>query len=180
MTETLDAAQRDRLRAFADVLIPAAHDMPGAGEVGVADGQLDRVLAVRDDLREPLLRAVARLDPGDHEGVLEQLAREDAEAHDALLLVIVGGYYIDGDVRRRLGYDGQVPTEVRPEIIPNYVEEGLIEPLLARGPVYRDPAHPVPGGIDPGSGLTNGSSITDDPGEERAQMANDDHGTAHA
>jgi hypothetical protein len=40
-------------------------------------------------------------------------------------------------VRRRIGYDGQQPVEVRPEIIPNYVEEGLIEPLLARGPVYR-------------------------------------------
>jgi hypothetical protein len=34
-----------------------------------------------------------------------------------------------------------VPVEVRPEIIPNYVEEGLMEPLLERGPAYRE----VPG-----------------------------------
>jgi hypothetical protein len=172
----IDDAHRDRLRAFASVLIPEAHGMPSAGDVGVADGQLDRVLAVRDDLAAPLLRAIAQLDPDDHEGTLERLQRDDAEAHDALLLVIVGGYYIDPDVRRRLGYDGQVPTEVRPEIIPNYVEEGLIEPLLARGPVYRE----VPGGQSSGSGLTSGSSITDDLRQERAEMATDDHGTARA
>lgn len=169
---SVDDSHRERLRAFADVLIPAAHDMPSASEVGVADGQLDRVLAVRDDLTEPLLRAIAQVDPDDHEGSLEHLQRDDAEAHDALLLVIVGGYYIDPDVRRRLGYDGQVPTEVRPEIIPNYVEEGLIEPLLARGPVYRQ--------VPSGSSLTTGSSITDDLDGEGVEMASDETGTARA
>jgi hypothetical protein len=176
----IDDAHRDRLRAFASILIPEAHGMPSAGDVGVADGQLDRVLAVRDDLTAPLLRAIAQLDPDDHEGTLERLQRDDAEAHDALLLVIVGGYYIDPDVRRRLGYDGQVPTEVRPEIIPNYVEEGLIEPLLARGPVYRDPAPQGQAPTGAGSSLTTGSSITDDLREETAEMATDDHGTSRA
>jgi NDP-sugar pyrophosphorylase family protein len=133
----VDDVLRDRLRRFADVLIPAAHGMPAAGEVGVADGQLDKVLAVRPDLAEPLARAVADVDPADHETSLARLRESDAQAHDALLLVVAGGYYIDPDVRRRIGYDGQQPVEVRPEIIPNYVEEGLIEPLLARGPVYR-------------------------------------------
>ena len=151
-------ALRDRLRAFADVLIPAAHDMPAASEVGVADRQLDVVLGARPDLAEPLARAVERVDPADHEGSLARLREEDPAAHESLLLTVVGGYYIDRDVRRRLGYTGQVPVEVRPEIIPNYVEEGLVEPLLARGPIYR----PVPGTIS----LTSGSSIVDDPLEE--------------
>ena len=133
----VDDGLRDRLRRLADALIPAAHGMPAASEVGVADRQLDKVLAVRGDLAEPLARAVADADPADYEASLARLRERDREAHDALLLVVVGGYYIDPDVRRRLGYDGQQPVEVRPEIIPNYVEEGLIEPLLARGPVYR-------------------------------------------
>jgi hypothetical protein len=133
----VDDELRDRLRRFADVLIPAAHGMPAASEVGVAGGQLDKVLAVRPDLAEPLARAVAGVDPADHVTSLASLRERDREAHDGLLLVVVGGYYIDADVRRRIGYDGQQPVEVRPEIIPNYVDEGLIEPLLARGPVYR-------------------------------------------
>jgi hypothetical protein len=131
---------RERLRIFADVLIPAAHDMPAASEVGVADRQLDRVLAARPDLAAPLARALDAVDPGDHDGSLARLRDSDREAHDALLLVVAGGYYIDPGVRRRIGYDGQQAVEVRPEIIPNYVEEGLIDPLLERGPVYR----PVP------------------------------------
>jgi hypothetical protein len=133
----MNAEQRDRLRRFADQLIPAAHGMPAASEVGVADRQLDRVLAARPDLADPLTRAVAGADPDDWEASLERLRDGDREAHDALVLVVAGGYYIDQGVRQRLGYDGQRPVEVRPEIIPNYVEEGLIEPLLARGPVYR-------------------------------------------
>jgi hypothetical protein len=133
----VDDDLRERLRRFADVLIPAAHGMPAASAVGVADRQLDKVLAVRPDLAEPLARAVADVDPADHETSLARLRDRDRPAHDALLLVVAGGYYIDPDVRRRVGYDGQQPLEVRPEIIPNYVEEGLIEPLLARGPVYR-------------------------------------------
>jgi len=133
----VDEGVRERLRRIADVLIPAAHDMPAASEVGVADRQLDRVLAVRPDLAGPLARAVADFDAGDHEAALARLEASDREAHGALLLVVAGGYYIDAGVRRRIGYDGQQPVEVRPEIIPNYVEEGLIEPLLARGPVYR-------------------------------------------
>ena len=128
---------RERLRQFADMLIPAAHDMPAASEVGVADKQLDAVLAVRPDLAAPLARALAEADPADYEGTLGRLLARDPEAHDALLLIIAGGYYIDPGVRRLIGYDGQQPVEVRPEIIPNYVEEGLVEPLLERGPIYR-------------------------------------------
>jgi hypothetical protein len=141
----VDQELRDRLRRFADVLIPAGDGMPAASEVGVADRQLDRVLAARPDLAQPLARAVAAVDADDHEGSLERLRTADLAAHDALLLIVAGGYYTDADVRRRIGYDGQRPVEVRPEIIPNYVEEGLIDPLLARGPIYRPVDGPTGG-----------------------------------
>lgn len=133
----LDQEVRDRLRRFAEALIPAGDGMPSAAEVGVADHRLDRVLGARPDLAAPLVRAVGQVDAEDWEGSLERLRASDPPAHDALLLVVAGGYYTDPEVRRRIGYDGQQPIEVRPEIIPNYVEEGLIEPLLARGPIYR-------------------------------------------
>ena len=158
--------QRDRLRVFADVLIPSAHDMPAASEVGVADRQLDVVLGARPDLAEPLARALARVDPGDHEGSLARLRDADPAAHDALLLTVVGGYYIHRDVRRRLGYTGQVPVEVRPEIIPDYVDEGLVEPLLARGPIYRQ--------VPDAGGLTSGSSILDHPSDRSARRMSSD------
>lgn len=111
--------------------------MPAASEIGVADAQLDRVVRARPDLLEPLLRALDRVDPIDAEQSLSRIQADDPAAHDALLMAIVGAYYTHREVRKRLGYDGQQPVEVRPEIIPNYVEEGLIDPVLERGPIYR-------------------------------------------
>jgi hypothetical protein len=134
---TFDAGRRARLAAFADQLIPAAHGMPAASEVDVAGRQLDRVLAARADLGAPIVRALAHVDPDDAERSLAEVHEADPEAYDALLLAIVGGYYIHPEVRKRLGYTGQVPVQVRPEIIPNYVEQGLIDPVLERGAIYR-------------------------------------------
>ncbi len=131
---------RDRLRTFSDALIPAAHGMPAASEVGVADGQLDRVVRARPDLLEPMTQALASADPLDIDGSLARIQAADPVAYEALLMTIVGGYYTHPDIRTRLDYDGQQPVEVRAEIIPNYVEEGLIDPVLERGAIYR----PIP------------------------------------
>ena len=131
---------RERLSVIGDALIPEAHGMPAASAVGLAEAQLDRVLAARPDLAAPLARALQWMSGGDLAGVLGELRAlrdDDAAAADGLLQVVVGGYYTHPEVRRRLRYDGQVPVEVRPEIIPNYVEEGLLDPVLERGPIYR-------------------------------------------
>jgi hypothetical protein len=90
---------RARLRTFADALIPAAHGMPAASEVGVADGQLERVLEARPDLLEPLRRALPDADPEDAERSLATIQTADPPAHDALVLAVVGGYYIHPRVR---------------------------------------------------------------------------------
>ena len=58
----------------------------------------------------------------------------------ALQLVIVAGYYTDGGVRDRIGYPGQVALTLRSWEVPDYIDEGLIDAVLARGPVWRDPA----------------------------------------
>ena len=54
--------------------------------------------------------------------------------------MIVAGYYTDGDVRDRIGYPGQVALTLRSWKVPAYIDEGLIDAVLARGPVWRDPA----------------------------------------
>ena len=53
---------------------------------------------------------------------------------------IVGGYYTDRDVRDRIGYPGQAALTIRSWEYPAYLEDGLIDAVLARGPVWRDPA----------------------------------------
>jgi hypothetical protein len=138
-TANLDDAELATLRAVADRLIPAADEMPSAGTV-LTDDRLRFVVNARPDLMAPL-RAALRPGLGDDVGArLEVLAREEPSNLGALQLVIVGGYYTDSGVRDRIGYPGQVALTLRSWEVPAYIDEGLIDAVLARGPVWRDPA----------------------------------------
>jgi hypothetical protein len=136
---TLSAAERATLAAIADRLIPAAGDMPSAGEV-VGDERLRFVLHARPDLLEPL-RAALRSELGDDpQARLDGLGRDAPATLYALQLVIVSGYYTDPRVRELIGYPGQVALTLRSWEVPAYIDEGLVDAVLARGPVWRDPA----------------------------------------
>ena len=136
---TLTDAERATLAAIADRLIPAAHGMPSAADV-VTDERLRFVLNARPDLAAPL-HAALRPDLGDDQGArLEALGRDDPAALGALHLVIVAGYYTDRTVRELIGYPGQMALSLRSWELPDYIDEGLIDAVLARGPVWRDPA----------------------------------------
>jgi len=134
-----DTARRATFAAIADRLIPEAHGMPSAGAV-VREARLRFVLTARPDLFEPLLQALRPELGDDPAGRLATLERDEPDAHGALLLAVVGGYYTDKDVRDRLGYPGQEAKTLYSWQYPVYLEEGLIEPVLARGPIWRDPA----------------------------------------
>ncbi|HEU4539946.1 MAG TPA: hypothetical protein VFR23_02360 [Jiangellaceae bacterium] len=135
---TLDADARDTFTAIADRLIPAAHGMPSAAEV-VGDDRLRFVLRARPDLVEPFVAALRPELSADPQARLDALERDEPAALAALQLVIVGGYYTEKRVRELIGYPGQLAIEVRSWEYPPYLEEGLIDAVLAHGPVWRDP-----------------------------------------
>jgi hypothetical protein len=135
---TLDDAALDTFARVADHLIPAASGMPSAGEVVTPD-RLRFVLRSRADLLEPI-RAALRPELGpDTQARLEALAEEPSNLH-ALQLAIVAGYYTDKRVRELIGYPGQMAIEVKSWLVPEYLEEGLIDAVLVRGAVWRDPS----------------------------------------
>jgi hypothetical protein len=136
---TLDDAELATLAGVAEHLIPAAHGMPSAAEVVTAD-RLRFVLNARPDLLDPIRRAL-RADLGDDPVArVAALQADDAAELGALQLAIVGGYYTDKRVRELIGYPGQEAITIRTWEVPPYLEEGLIDAVLARGPVWRDPA----------------------------------------
>ena len=136
---SLDTTEVATLRVVADRLIPAAGDMPSAADV-LSDARLRFVLNARPDLLGPL-RAALRPELGDDVAArLETLGRDEPATLYALQLVIVGGYYTDTQVRDLIGYPGQMALELRSWEYPAYLEEGLIDAVLARGPVWRDPS----------------------------------------
>jgi hypothetical protein len=133
-----DEGRRATLAAVADHLIPDAHGMPSAGVV-VGEARLRFVLGARPDLLKPLWAALRPELGDDPAGRLSALEREEPDHLSALLLVVVGGYYTDKGVRERLGYPGQLAKQVYAWKYPEYLEEGLIDQVLARGPIWRDP-----------------------------------------
>jgi len=135
----LDAAERATLSAVADRLIPAANGMPSAAAV-LTDDRLRFVLAARPDLVEPI-RSALRADLGDDpQARLDALGRDDATSLGALQLAIVAGYYTDRHVRELIGYPGQEALTIRSWELPAFLEEGLIDAVIARGSIWRDPA----------------------------------------
>jgi hypothetical protein len=134
----IDADRLATLTMVADHLIPAAHGMPSAAEI-VTGSQVRFVLRSRPDLAAPLHRALRpELDP-DPRGRLDGLAEHDPEAHAAVQLTVVAGYYTDPEVRARIGYPGQESRPVNALDYPAYVAEGLLDAVLRRGSIWRDP-----------------------------------------
>ncbi len=132
------SGERAAFAAVADHLIPAAHGMPSAGEV-IDDARLRFVLRSRPDLAEPL-RLALRVELGDPEDRVARLQEDEPDQLAALQLAVVGAYYTDRTVRELIGYPGQEARPVDAGRYPEYLAEGLTEQVLARGPIWRDPA----------------------------------------
>jgi len=126
------------LAAVADHLIPAAHGMPSAAEV-VTDARVRFVLRTRPDLYEPLVAALRHELGDDPAERLAELAMHEPEAEAALQTVIVAAYYTDARVRSLIGYPGQVAKPVNALDYPAYLAEGLLDGVVERGPIWRDP-----------------------------------------
>jgi hypothetical protein len=123
---------RDTLAGLADALIPAADGMPAASEAGAAGALLDRVLAVRSELEEPLAAVTAAAAGRDPAAEVERLQRDEPELFEALTTAIAGGYFMSEDVRARLGYPGQQALALEDDLDPE-----LLRPVIERGPIYR-------------------------------------------
>lgn len=130
-------AQRRIFAALADVLIPAAEGMPSASQVGLEGAPLDQVLSLRPDLHDDFFRALAAAAGKEAAAVLEQLNRDDHKAIGAVGVVASAAYYMHPEVHRLLDYPGQTARPAEPEEENDYMHEDLLQPVIDRGPIYR-------------------------------------------
>ena len=129
-----------RLAAVADQLIPAAHGMPSAAEVaratigcGSCSTPGPTCIEPSEPRCGPSSATTSRRDSTRSGGTSRRTSVRSSSS-------IVAGYYTDSDVRDRIGYPGQMALTLRSWEVPAYIDEGLIDAVLARGPVWRDPA----------------------------------------
>lgn len=135
--EGFDEVFRARLARIADVLVPTDGEMPAASTVGIAGDLLDKALQARPDLAADCRRAVAGCaDPPSPEA-LEQLAEADSAGFSALMVLVLGGYYLSAEVRKLLHYAGQEALRIDIGELPAYIEEELLDEVIDRGPIYR-------------------------------------------
>ncbi len=127
--------ERALLAALAEVLIPAGEGFPSAGEAGVAGEGLDKVLSFRSDLGQPLKELLASARGRSPAEFVASLRQNDPAAFSVLADLVPGAYFLNAGVREKLGYNGQTPRTIDPR--PDFLEDGLLQSVIGRGPIYR-------------------------------------------
>jgi len=137
-----EPVERELLAKLADILIPPGEGLPSASEAGVANNGLDQVLAVRPDLADGLKKLLADAKNRDPIGFVNELQKNEPAAFGVLAEIVPGAYFLNADVRAKLGYHGQSAKPIDPR--QDYLDDGLLQSVLDRGPIYR--ATPVTSG----------------------------------
>ena len=143
-TEAIGEAERAVFGRMAEVMLPGTDTMPSAGRAGVPGPGLDEVLAARPDLIEPLGRALRDLDGSFSLEALAGYLSVDEEAYSALTLCVAAAYYLSPEVRDRIGYPGQEARSFDPYEYVAWIDEGLLDPVTERGPIWRRPPDAPP------------------------------------
>lgn len=145
--EAIGEAERGVFGRMAEVMLPGTDTMPSAGRAGVAGPGLDEVLAARPDLAEPLGRALRDLGGSFSLEALAGYLSTDEEAYSALTLCVAAAYYLSPEVRDLIGYPGQEARSFDPYEYVGWIDEGLLDPVTERGPIWRRPPDtPAEGG----------------------------------
>lgn len=133
----LSESERHRLGRLADVLIPGGCGMPSATAAGVSLDGIDRLLAVRDDLREPLARILLNASDNDPESDVQHLRSSDSVSFAVLSFCVAGAYFLDSAAMNSVGYPGLVANpSPRGQLWP-FADEDLLEPVWERGSIVR-------------------------------------------
>ena len=132
---TFDLTERALLAGLADVFIPAGEGFPSASEAGVAIEGLDAVLSVRPELAVGLKKLLDSARGRPSAEFVAELETKDPGSFGLLTELVAGAYFLNPQVRTRLGYQGQDPRSIDPR--PDYLDEGLLQSVIDRGPIYR-------------------------------------------
>ena len=136
-TDVLDEEGRARLAVLADELIPGGVNLPSACQADVHSQWIDRVLSVRPDLTEPLVRALR--EAGAPSEALERWQKDAPEVFGVVAFVISAAYFINPAIRELLGYPGgrPIPNPSLPDEADYYLRDGILDVVRERGPIYR-------------------------------------------
>lgn len=132
-----DAEARARLAVLADALIPAGDGMPSASEAGVTGEWLDAIVAAEPGFGPALAAVLAEADVSDPEGELRRIQTTDHDGWGTLTTVVAGAYFLNPEIAAKVGYPGRRAIPIDADAVPDWEQDGLLESVKARGPIYR-------------------------------------------
>jgi len=132
---TFGDQDRALLAQLADELIPASENMPSASQAGASGVHLDQVLAARPDLAAGLRDLLDQARGSECADFVSRLRQQNSTAFGVLAEIVPAAYFMNELVRQLIGYAGQTaqPLDERPD----YLDDGLLESVIRRGPIYR-------------------------------------------
>lgn len=130
-------ASRNRLAEFADRLISGGAGLPSASGADVHGKWIDRALAARPDIVDAVHAVLTLL--GEPASELERLRKDDPATFDRFAYIVSGAYLMNPRVRKLLGLPGNAPkpNPAYPDESDYYLSDGILDPVIARGPIYR-------------------------------------------
>jgi hypothetical protein len=132
---TFSPPERERLARLADVLIPAVDQYASASQADVGGRGLDLVLAARPDMAAALASVLQLAQDDAADDAVARLRLNDSASFGVLAEFAAAAYFLNPDVLRAIGYGGQNAHPIDPH--PDYLDEGLLESVIQRGPIYR-------------------------------------------
>jgi hypothetical protein len=138
-----DQEERALFAALADVLVPAGDGMPSASQAGVADQWLDAVIVARPDLVNALKDVLGKARQHNPSETVAEWRSQDQAAFEVLAEIVPAAYFMNPEVQQAIGYAGRHPRPIDPR--PDYMDHGLLESVIRRGPIYR----PTPSAAPP-------------------------------
>jgi hypothetical protein len=133
----MSSALMSRLLDIAERLVPTTDTMVGAGSVPEAEKFIKRALESRPDLGDGLEDAVGECT----DQVIDAAVRGesiDSQAFEQVATLVIGAYYMNPVARRPIGYPGQLALEYDPMEYVTWVDEGLLDQVMSRGPRFRE------------------------------------------
>jgi hypothetical protein len=133
---SLSRADREVYGRIADELIPAAPDMPSASQAEVPSRWIDEALRIRPDLMDDLRAAIEVGFGIEAAEAVALLHAKHPAVFDSIGTLTAGAYFLNPEVRRLIGYPGQVPVPIRDDV-DSYID--MLANVVERGQIYREP-----------------------------------------
>lgn len=145
---TMEPQARAGARHVIEALLPGADGMPSGLEVGIENELIDRVLAADPKLVPVVLRVCTRAGAESAPAELEPFLAWCGDDAEQVAFAINAAYYMAPAVWEAIGYPGQGRQPIARATPEQVVSDGLIAPVVERGPIYV----PTPAAIAAGPG----------------------------